>query len=266
MSWDDLIAKWDGRQNLKRKLYNMAGTGANWDTFTDPTNIVASQADSRYWERQGIWYPAQAVPMGGSVNKGVAEHLRLLDEKPVDMEWAGIYYSQSGIVAYKVFKAIQGTRHAETLTAMIIFGPPCREKNVANGNKWAGMEMPAKDTRGISDERFENTPDYIFDFVNRGDIYGEVADNDVGEDMTMVYRVVQDPKALVTGKDSALEQILEMMVSPLRELPAAVMAIWNGLVFVNPNPWPTYPHTSYNTEPAVRLINEIGEKWPVKIS
>lgn len=268
MSWWNLIDKLDGRKHLRRKLYNMSGSAASWDTWNDPTNIVASQADPRYWERQGIWYPGTVFPMGGSVDIGVTEHLRLLDEKDPDQEWVGLYYSQSGMIAHRVWKAIQGTRHAKTMVAMIIFGPPDREKNVANGNKWAGLPLPAKDTRGISDDNWVDTPDNIFDFVNRGDIYGEVADDDAGEDMTMIFRIVQNPKAILTGKNSGFEQMVEIMKSPLLEGISAVKAIWKGLMFVGKGPWPTYPHTSYQltgaTDGALRLVNEIGSKWPVK--
>lgn len=267
MSWHDVIAMLDGRTYLKRMLYNMSGTAAAWDTFNDPTSMIAAAVDGKYWKRQGIWYPASTFPMGDSVNVGVAEHLRLLDLKPPEMEWGGVYYSQSGIVAHEVYKLTRPgkpyERHGETLKVMVILGPPCREKNVANGNRWAGWPMPAKDTRGISDDRWVDTPDYIYDFVNLGDIYGEVMDDDVGEDMTMIFRIVQDPKNFFVGKDSAVEQISELMVSPLREFPAAIMAIYNGLKFVVGQPWPTYPHTSYNVQPAIDLLNQIGEKEPI---
>jgi hypothetical protein len=303
----------------------MPGTGAGWDTPEDPTFQVAAAVAGGYWDWQGVAYPASVFPMGKSVDAGVAEHLRLLDLKPPEKEWGGVYYSQSGIVAYKVFQAIQGTRHADTLKCMLIFGPPCREVNVANGNKWAGWEMPGANTRGISQQRFVDTPDYIYDFVNRGDIYAEVSDDDVGEDMTMIYNMVQDPiagfgdfsaltnalvpqpdskasgvdfsglldgSALTTGfnsllggdgsildlfqpkqgsqldygKNTLIEQLIEMMQSPLTEFPAAIGAIINGLGFVVGQPWPTYPHTSYDVGPAIRLLNHIGATVPVALA
>lgn len=266
MTWWDVKAQLDGRQFVKRKIYNAAGTGAQWNTWNDPTFLVASQLDKRFWEHQGVWYPADTFPMGHSVDTLVSEHLRLLDLKPPNQEWAGVYYSQSGIGAKRIYDLTRPgqeyERHGKTLKAMVIFGPPCREKNVANGNKWANWPMPDKDSRGISDNRFKDTPDFIYDFVHHKDIYGEVPDDDVGEDMTMIYRVVQDPIALLSGKDSAVEQITEMMVSPLKEMPAAVIAIFKGLQFVTTSPWPTYPHTSYTVEDAIRLLNGIGESEP----
>lgn len=269
MTFHDFNAKLDGRKFLRRKLYNGAGTGARWNTWNDPTNIIAEQVDPRYWERGGIDYPAQAVPMGGSVKAGVAEHIRLLDTKDPNQEWAGVYYSQMGIVAYKVYQAIRNTRHAETLKAMVILGPPCRALNTHRGNDYGHLPLPKDGTRGIADERFSGTEPEIYDFVNPGDIYGEVADNDVGEDMTMIFRIVQNPKAILLGKDSGLEQVTEIMKSPLLEGISAVRAVWNGLTFVTTQPWATYPHTSYHlngsTDAAVRLLNEIGSKWPVKM-
>jgi hypothetical protein len=262
MSMWDVAAMIDGRRYMKRWLLNMAGTGASWDTPTDPTNVVAAAVDGKYYERKGVWYPAAAVPMGTSVDAGVAEHMRILSLKPPEIPWVGVYYSQAGIAAYKVYKQIQGTPLDETLDAMLIFGPPCRAKGVARGNQYAGWEMPGENTKGIADEHFPANDPRIFDFVNRGDIYGEIEDNDVGEDMTMVYRAVQNPKNLVVGKDSAFEQLQELFKSPWKEVPAAAKAIWKGLTFVTTKPWPTYPHTSYQTEPAIRLLNEIGGKWP----
>lgn len=267
MTWHDFNARLDGRQFLRRKLYNMAGTGAQWNSPDDPTNRIAEAVDGVWWERQGIWYPAEAFPMGVSVQAGVKEHIRLLELKDPNQEWGGVYYSQSGMVAHEVYKLTRPGQpyehHGEKLKVMIIIGPPCREKNVANGNKYAGWEMPKKDSRGISDDRFKNTPDYIYDFVQRGDIYGETPDDDTGEDMTMIFRIVQDPKALIIGKDSGFEQVTELMTSPLREVPAAVGAIFNGIRFATTQPWPTYPHTSYPIEPAVNLLNEIGQSVPV---
>ncbi|QGJ90077.1 endolysin [Mycobacterium phage Indlulamithi] len=266
MSLWDVVAKLDGKEFVKRQIYNMAGTSANWDTPTDPTNVVASAADPRYYDRQGIWYPAKAVPMGPSVDQGTAEHLRLLRLKPPRKRWVGVYYSQSGIVAYEVYEAIKGSDLDETLDAMLIFGPPCRAKGVARGNEYAGWEMPHPNSRGIADRHFPADEKRVYDFVRRGDMYAEVDDSDAGEDMTMVFNVVQDPKALVAGTDSALEQVTEIFTSPLKEIPSAAKAIWNGLTFLTAkNPQgqvvPTYPHISYDPQPAIRLVNEIGEKW-----
>lgn len=330
MSWWDFVAKLDGRRQLRRWMFTVCGTGVPW--WVGPDADVA-RAVARYFHWQPVGYPAATFPMGKSVDAGVVEFLRLLDEeKPPDMEWDAIGYSQGALVLVKVYKHLVATksRHLATLKRVGTFGNPGREWGVTNGNKAFGWEIPKG--RGIApaSERMVDTPEWWYDFAHVGDIYTDTPEgplgsleHDIGEDMTMVYRMVQDPvkgfglssidlgKPLTAvkqpgttggadisavagavlqaqpraglniggllgglfsaipgnpadaGQDTLIEQLGEMMTSPLAEFPAAIGAIINGLTFVANPKGPTYTHISYPVGDAVRLFTEHGEKVPV---
>ena len=265
----------DGKYRLRRTIFTVSGTAAPWD-WTYPADIARALGD-RWFDWQGVSYPATAFPMGPSTRIGIAEHARLLEVREREahdagrpFEWVGAYYSQGAMVGSAIYKMCDPggplERFRDSCKAVATLGNPCREKGVANGNKFAGWPAPSASSRGIAtaSERMVDTPPWWFDFAHPGDIYTDTPDNQVGEDMTMIYRVVQDVKNIVIGPDSGLEQVLELLQSPLREMPAAVIAIINGLRFIA-RPIPTEPHVNYDITPAVRYLDHIGVKVPVAL-
>ena len=279
----DFIAKLDGRRQLRRWLLTIHGTGVPMD-FGPPADVA--RAVGRYYDWQPVGYPAAVFPMRPSVDAGVVEGLRLLDEvKPPDQEWALEGYSQGAVVAVKIYQHLKATnsRHLKTLKAAVTWGNPCREQGVAHGNRRYGWPMPDPNSSGIAhaSERMVNTPDWWLDFVNVGDIYTDTPRGrhaDIGEDMTMVYQIVMDPLPGLglgwappgpnpypttpadKGEDTAIEQVTELMDSPLREFPAAVGAILNGLGFITGPGGPTYVHLAYDTAPAIDYLTTVAEK------
>ncbi|QNJ56848.1 lysin B [Mycobacterium phage Reindeer] len=248
---------------LKPWVFTVAGTGAGWDAGY-PADVARQVLDLYRW--QGVSYPAQAFPMGRSVDAGVAELQRLLRER-LDRYPAArfvlIGYSQGAIVTSMVWeKFIKGSDLEGRIIGSITFGNPCRELNVANGNVAEGVSVP--EGRGISDFRLRSTPSWWYDFAHGAnsrfgrDIYTDTPDDDTGEMMTAIYRLVQDLKNIFVGTDSLVEQVGEMFRRPIPEVGAAMWAIFLGGQFVATRPYPTMPHITYDINPAVAILRRIA--------
>lgn len=228
----------------KPVLLTFAGTGA--DMWTGYPADVARRLEDR-WYFQPVNYPAATFPMGPSVDAGVREALRLVAHQHNNAPAFGVVgYSQGAICASRVLDEFRtGRLRHKRLIAGATFGNPCRELDTNGG-------------RGIADTRITNTPDYWIDEFDPMDIYANVPNNDVGEDMTAIYRLVQLRNLLdLIGPDSILDQITEVLRSPLREFPAMVAAIVKALVFFGRKP-ATAPHIEYHvreTAPGVTYFD-----------
>lgn len=247
------------KPRLAGTLFTVAGTAADmWTGY--PADV--GRAVDKTWFFQPVFYPAQAFPMGPSVEMGRAELKRLIRERPGRIALAG--YSQGAIVTSMVWMYDilnpAGELHdrVNDVVASVTFGNPCREKGKANGNRLAGIPIPAG--RGIADDRLENTPDWWLDFAHGSnsrfgrDIYTDTPDNDAGEHMTAMYRVIQNVSGFI-GPNSLLEQFGEMFTNPGSELPAVFQAIYFGGQFVTTRPFATFPHCNYDVDAAVRFLN-----------
>ena len=267
MSWVDFNSRLDGRYGYQRTVVTVAGTSAKPDEGP-PADIARwLLQNTPYYRWYQANYPASTFPMGKSVDQGVENVAQFIERSTGEIVLIG--YSQGAIVVFLIWKMMQDggrlAKHRSRLKCVVTFGNPCREMGVANGNKLYGWADLGPTSRGIApaDQRMVNTPSWWYDFAHKGDIYTDTPNNDVGEDMTMIYRVVQNPTGLISGKDSGIEQFAELLTSPIREVPAAVSAIFNGLRFVTTSPWPTYPHTSYDIGPAIDLLEKFGRTVPV---
>lgn len=212
-------------------LLTFSGTGS--DMWTGYPADAARAVEDR-WYFQPVHYPAAPFPMGRSVDQGVREAVELINRLPGPVGLVG--YSQGGIVAsllLEEFRRAGGAlkRREDDLIAAAMFGNPHREKGA-----YVGLRNPGG--RGISHQRIEGTPEFWHEYVDPGDIYANVPDNDVGEDMTAIYRLVQLRSILdVIGPGNTLgEQVLETLHSPLREVPAMVEAIVRALLFFGSKP------------------------------
>lgn len=239
-------------------LFTVAGTAANmWQGY--PADVGRACED--VWFFQPVNYPAQAFPMNPSVQAGRAELKRLIREKPGKIALAG--YSQGAIVTSLVWMqdilSPSGELHdrLNDVVASVTYGNPMRELGKANGNLKAGIPMPKG--RGIADTLLTNTPDWWLDFAHGAnsplgrDIYTDTPNDDAGENMTAMFRVVQDVSGFI-GPNSLLEQFGEMFTNPVKELPALFRAIYFGGAFVAAQPFATYPHCSYDIGPAVKFL------------
>lgn len=246
---------------LKPWVFTVAGTGVFWD-FGYPADIARALVGVYRW--QGVDYPAAPFPMNPSVEEGITELIRLLKQR-LDRfpaaKFALIGYSQGAIVTSRVWmQFIKGTDLESRILASVTFGNPYREKGIAYGNVFAGWPVP--DGRGISDVRLTSTPKSWYDFAHGAnsewgrDIYTDTPDDDAGEDMTAIYKLVQDLRGL-WGANSLLEQVIELLVRPVQETIAMFRAIFYGGQFVAANP-PTLPHINYDIDPAVRYLRSVA--------
>ncbi|WP_176561907.1 peptidoglycan-binding domain-containing protein [Mycolicibacterium palauense] len=254
-------------ERAKPVLFTVHGTGQRDPVGPGyPADIARQLLDLWEWQPIGN-YPADAFPMGPSVQKGRRELIKQI--KLRKGKFALIGYSQGAIVISLVWKydilAEGGELHDRLgdVIAAVTLGNPMRELGVANGNLYEGVPIP--DGQGISDDLLVDTPDWWFDFAhgaNSGfgrDIYTDTPDSNAGEMMTAIYKVVQNLDGLWVGTDSLLEQIGEILRRPVVEIPAMFYAIILGGQFITTQPFATAPHCNYNLDPAVRFLRSVAE-------
>ena len=225
-----------------------------------PADVARAVADVWNWQPIGN-YPAQAFPMGASVNQGRNELKVQIRNHPGKIALSG--YSQGAIVTSMVWKHdildSKGELHdrLNDVVAAVNWGNPCRELHVANGNKTSGVPIP--DGRGIADDRLVNTPDWWYDYAHGGnssfgkDIYTDTPDDDAGDDMTAIFKIVQNVSGFI-GPGSLLVQLTGMLTNPIVEIPAVFKAIYFGGAFVTTQPFATAPHCNYNLQPAIDYL------------
>ena len=246
------------KPKLVGTLFTVSGTSADlWTGY--PAEVGRAVGDT--WFFQPVSYPAATFPMNPSVQAGRAELKRLIRERPGKIALAG--YSQGAIVTTLTWlldiRNPAGELHdrLDDVVASVTWGNPCREQGKANGNKLAGIPIP--EGRGIADTLLTDTPDWWLDFAHGGnsklgrDIYTDTPNDDTGEMMTSVFRVVQDVSGFI-GPNSLLEQFGEMFTNPGVELPAVFRAIYFGGAFVATQPFATFPHVCYDIGPAVSYL------------
>ena len=225
-----------------------------------PADVARAVSDTWKWQPIGN-YSAKAFPMGVSVLEGIAELKVQIRNHPGKFALAG--YSQGAICTAMLFKHSildpRGELHdrLDDVVAAVTWGNPCRELGVANGNRQAGIPIP--EGRGISDDRLENTPSWWYDYAHGAnsragrDIYTDTPDDDAGEDMTAIYRVVQNVSGFI-GQAGLLAKLGEMVQNPVVEIPSALRAIYFGGQFVIGQPFATYPHCCYDLQPAINYL------------
>lgn len=242
-------------------LFTVHGTGMA-DPFGPgyPADLGRAVSDVWTWQPVGN-YPAAAFPMGNSVRAGRAELKTQIRNNPGKIALAG--YSQGAMVTSFVWKHDivnpKGELHDRLgdVVASVTWGNPCREAGVAHGNRTSGVPVP--DGRGIADDLLKDTPEWWYDYAHGGnsrfgrDIYTDTPDDDAGENMTAIYKIVQNVSGFI-GQASLLEQIKEMLTNPLVEIPAALRAIYFGGAFVTTRPFATAPHCNYDLGPAIQYL------------
>lgn len=230
-----------------------------------PADVARAVLDVWNWQPIGN-YPAKAFPMDPSVQLGRAELQLQIRNHPGRIALAG--YSQGAIVTSMVWKHDilnpAGVLHdrLRDVTASVSWGNPCREAGVAHGNRTSGLPIPTG--RGISDDRLKDTPSWWYDYAHGAnstpgrDIYTDVPDDDTGEHMTSIYKMVQNITGLV-GPNSLLEQLMEISTQPQTEVAALFRAVYFGGQFVIGQPFATYPHCVYNLAPAISYLRSFRD-------
>ncbi|QAU06448.1 lysin B [Mycobacterium phage KiSi] len=221
----------------KPVLLTAQGTGVDmWTGY--PADLARRMEDLYYFQPIGK-YPAKTFPMGASAKIGVDEGVSLVlqhEAKPsreVPDGYGLCGYSQGGWVVSDLLDEFRTGRlkHVEhKLMAGSTFGNPRRELDASGG-------------RGISDKNLVGTPSFWVDEFDPGDIYANVPNNDVGEDMTAIFKLIK--LSSITDVFGIVAQVMEILQSPLQEFPAAVQAIVKAMVFFGRKPI-TAAHTEYH--------------------
>lgn len=246
---------------LRKKgvLLSVHGTYVSmWDGY--PADTARAVQDLFVWQPVGN-FPASAFPMAKSYRRGV-EELVVLCRKFAGQRKILAGYSQGAIVTSRVWKYDISSRSGrlwdlrDEFVGAVTWGNPCRELGKANGNKFAGEPVP--EGRGITDDRLVSTPEWWLDFAHGGnhplgrDLYTDVPDDDIGEDCTAIWKIVEGVK--VTGVDGLLEQVLEVTRRPLPEAVAMFRAVLYAGAFFGAR---TGPHVNYSIDGAVKYLREL---------
>lgn len=266
-------------------LLTVHGTGMPDPFGPGPTTELAQQvSDVMVWQPVGN-YPAAVFPMGPSVEAGVSEVCRLFGIVNGPKYIAG--YSQGADVVTRWYQehVVAGSSRcgcaarSDNLKGVVTFGNPRRERGAANGNRWAGIELPRG--RGISNDRLVATPDWWMDWAHRNDIYTDTPDNEAGEMMTAFYALVMYPITSqfadygllaqlaqiilgdhddrgplddITRVGALLDWLWRLQSSPIGQALAALEAAIRAIAFAATSPVPTLPHVNYNVGPAAEWL------------
>ena len=255
-------------------LLTVNGTAVSmWDG--PPADTARALGDDQfYW--QPIDYPAATFPMLDSRLAGQQEMVRQINMHRGKIALAG--YSQGALVTGAVWRDEilnpQGSLHhrLNDVVGIMHWGDPMRCPGIANGNKYAGMDMPkeldGQVTGGIAGPenlKPEETPDFLLSFANDLDLYAACpigADRDhpaeVGHIEHLIYDVIQ--KVTVMDLWAVVEEVLKAIFVPTAYLIPMIQAIYNaGLFFLSGMNAPHY-HYEATIDPAVRFLKQTAAK------
>ncbi|AIT13485.1 lysin B [Mycobacterium phage SweetiePie] len=262
VSEDDLI-----RLRIVPVLFTVHGTGQADPLGPGyPADLARACLDLVHWQPIGN-YPAQPFPMWPSILKGVKELKFQIEE--YERRYPGYRkalagYSQGAVVTalyYMLYVFPENGEHHYMLKRgdfliSITWGPPMREKGVANGNKFAGWHI--SDGRGILKGRMVNTPDWWLDFVHcmgspeGQDLYGDVPDDKTGENETAICDFVMSEK-WYSGPLSILKRLLATGANLFTEGDDIVKAVLQAGMFFGHG---LTPHNIYDIGPAITALRK----------
>jgi hypothetical protein len=261
------------------------GTGVDmWTGFPAQVARATQNAYPKvfYWQPVGNW-PASAYPMGPSVDAGVAEGQRLIQEVHTTGGLIPIGYSQGAICASHWWRdvVLNGPcqNRINDVIAAVTWGNPCRSPGIANGNAFAGWPMPAAVdgvvTGGIAgpdDLTPAQTPAFWYDFVNtiagpnNNDLYTDAptgtnpwtAEAGPGLIETQIYNIVQ--QATAPDIFAIISDALKVVdpATSVTEVLSIVEAIINGGLFAAQGG--NAAHYTYDIAPAIAYLQQIGAK------
>ena len=200
-------------------------------------------------------YPAVPFPMKPSIDKGRAELVAQLEQKPGPFALAG--YSQGAVVAGSVLKhdimAPGGRLHhrLRDVRKVVFWGNPMRQQGIAHFDNWH-YPMAGADTFGIMADRLEgleSAPFEVRDYAHAGDMYAAIRDRDADEWKVMVQRLIFSATDFFGGEDSLVAQLLEWAARPLQETIAAATAGIEAIRFFT-----NLSQHNYNRFPAVDFL------------
>lgn len=203
-------------------------------------------------------YPAVPFPMKPSIDKGRAELVAQLEQKPGPLALAG--YSQGAVVVGQVLKhdiMTPGGRLHHRLgdvRKVVFWGNPMRQQGIVHFDHWKYPAAGA-DSFGIMADRLEgleNAPFEVRDYAHSGDMYACIRDREADEWKVMVQRLIFSVTDFFGGENSLVEQLLEWGQKPLSEtIHAATAGIEAIRFFMN------LDQHNYNRFPAVDFLRAV---------
>lgn len=228
----------------KPVLFTVNGfMGDMWQAM--PADTARAVEDLYQW--QPVGFNSGAFPLGTGRDDGVRELRRLITEVYPDRRFAFASYSLGAVVAADVFDQLRDGDLQHRLGDFIggvSWGNPRREK----GN-YAGRSFDPGGAGIAGPDNLKNTPQNYLSYANPGDIYTCCPNDDVGENMTMVYNMVMlNWNGSLTG---LMTEAAQLLGKPLPEVIDIALAVVNGLRFVGQR---QAPHTQYPIDHAVTFL------------
>jgi hypothetical protein len=235
-------------------LFTCCGTGVPW--WVGPDADTARAVEDK-WRWQPIGYPAQAVPMGPSIDAGRAELANQLNKFRGQIEKYGAAlagYSQGAVITSSTWeydiKPANGSLHwaKDHIVKAVAWGNPMREK----GKAWpdAGAPMASPDTQGVTGDLMKDTPDWWRNYAHVGDLYTTSTADAAGQDKTAIWQIIRGTKVF-SGPDNLLTQFMEIAQQPVPGAIGAFKAMMDAGMFFGKQ---TQPHTNYSTAEAVAFL------------
>lgn len=214
----------------KHKIFTVAGTFATSTNVGYPYDCAVAPEVAEYFDWVGIDYPAQAFPMGPSIDAGIENLVKYISGTPGTFAISG--YSQGAIVTCKVWRDEimnpAGRLHdrKDDIFAHVTWGNPIRCPGIANGNGLVPIPPPGDiyghlsgGVGGPDDLTPWQTPNWHIDFAHTGDHFASCPtgpdpwtdEPQVGELQTAMYNFVC--RGVIAGPNSLLLEMGKLMTA-----------------------------------------------------
>ena len=239
-------------------LFTVCGTGVPW--WVGPDADTARAVEYKYrW--QPIGYPAQAVPMGPSIQAARDEtYVQMMKWRPQIEKYgcAIAGYSQGALALAETwtFEALPANGRLHWIVPFVrkgvFWGNPMRARGDVSLD--AGGAPSPSENGGVTAQLMAATP--IFrQYAHAGDLYTDVPPDESGENRTAIWQVIRDGN-MITGPDSLLRQFLELGglvhdADQIAEATGMFKAMIDAITFFGQG---TAPHTNYSIAEAIDYL------------
>lgn len=195
------------------------------DMWTGYPAIVAQAMDPARCVWQPIGWTNNSIPMTADILGGIAELKNQINLHPGTFMFS--VYSEGSIVGSMVADEILNgdmQDRKDDFIGAVAFGHPRRKE----GSRPPGCPDPKG--HGIARDRFENTPDFWWDYSDPGDMYTCTPDGVEGDDITSCYQMIAQSN-IIGGSDTLEKQILQLLLNPTDNVIPLAGAIFKAITF-----------------------------------